>query len=309
MARRAGYASPAYAESLSEFGVPRRLSGSGGSVLERAVPGSSHRDAMGPYPLFACDDWGALREDLAALRNELVAITLVADPFGAHDPDELRRSFDRVTAFKEHFVVDLTTPAAARTHAHHRRNAVRAAREVTVDRCAEPPLVLDECCSLYANLVRRHSIRGIAAFSRTAFAKQLGVPGVAVFRATRESETVGMTIWFVDYDLAYYHLGAYSDTGYRVGASFALFSHALEHFAATGVRWVDLGARAGIRASTEDGLTRFKQGWATATRTAYLCASVLDHSLYAELAATVPGQTDYFPAYRAGEFGTAAPVS
>ena len=52
-----GYMHLGYAESLVEFGTPRELPRSGGWVLERQIPGFSYRDAMGCYPLFACQDW------------------------------------------------------------------------------------------------------------------------------------------------------------------------------------------------------------------------------------------------------------
>ena len=70
-----GYAHPAYAWSLQEFGCPRELPRCGGWVLERQVPGTSERDATGCYPLFACADWGRLREDLDAIGGSLLTQT------------------------------------------------------------------------------------------------------------------------------------------------------------------------------------------------------------------------------------------
>jgi hypothetical protein len=55
---------------------------------------------------------------------------------------------------------------------------------------------------------------------------------------------------------------------------------------------------------TDDGLSRFKRGWATGTRTAYLCGRVLDRREYERMVrAAGAGTTAYFPAYRTGEFG------
>jgi hypothetical protein len=59
-----GYMHPNYAHSLREFGEPRELPGSGGWILERIIPGTPYRDAMGCYPLFACNDWSKLANDL-----------------------------------------------------------------------------------------------------------------------------------------------------------------------------------------------------------------------------------------------------
>ncbi len=43
-----------------------------------------------------------------------------------------------------------------------------------------------------------------------------------------------MILWMVTPEIAYYHLAAYSDVGYEAKASFALFWHCLEAFAAEG---------------------------------------------------------------------------
>ena len=125
---------------------------------------------------------------------------------------------------------------------------------------------------------------------------------MVVWRARREGETVGATLWLQHGDVAYYHLGAYAEAGYRSRASFALFSTAIEAFAAMGVRWLDLGGGAGARpTAADDGLTRFKRGWATASRTVYLCGRVLAPTVYRRLTESLP-PTGYFPAYRQGEF-------
>jgi hypothetical protein len=59
-----------------------------------------------------------------------------------------------------------------------------------------------------------------------------------------------------------------------------------------------------MRRNAEDGLSFFKKGWSTGTRTAFFCGRILDPERYAQLATArgVAG-TDYFPAYREGEFG------
>ena len=300
-----GYLHPSYAESLAEFGTPRALPRSGGWVLERRIPGFDARDAMGCYPLFSCRDWSRLGEDIDGLGGEVVSLALVTDPFGAYDEGHLKECFrDVVVPFKEHFVVDLSRRADEFVHAHHRRNARRALREVTIEECSDPAEFLDEWASLYDVLVRRHAVRGVAAFSRESFARQLAVPGVVALRAVRDGATEGMLLWYVQGDVAYYHLGAYSERGYELRASFALFQHAMELFARRGLGWLCLGAGAGSAAGGESGLSRFKQGWSTGVRTAYFCGRVLDRDRYDEIAlAKGAAPTNYFPAYRQGEFG------
>jgi Acetyltransferase (GNAT) domain len=295
-----GYADPAYAEALAEFGEPRALPRCGGSLLVRRTPGADHLDAIGPYPLFACEDWSGLTEDLSELRDELVSVSLVADPFGGWTLEELQASFpDLMVPFKEHHVVDLSLDVEISSH--HRRNARKALRDVDVEIVDPPADLVDDWIVLYENLVQRHEIKGMAAFSAESFARLFEVPGLVAIRASADGETVGATLWLVSGDVAYYHLGAYSERGYELKASFALFATALEHFGSEGLAWLGLGAGAGVGEGAGDGLDRFKDGWSTGTRTAYLCGRILSPDRYEELSRGA-ASTSYFPAYRAGEF-------
>ena len=112
-----------------------------------------------------------------------------------------------------------------------------------------------------------------------------------------------MTLWYVQNGVAYYHLGACTDEGYHLRATFALFRKALDHFAACGLTHANLGAGAGICTSPDDGLSRFKRGWSTTVRTAYLCGRIFDCEKYDQLTRMRGvGSNNYFPAYRWGEF-------
>ena len=298
-----GYGHPAYAASLAEFGSAQPLSASKGWILKRRIQGYAGCDAIGCYPLFACEDWSNLPDDLHALQGELVSLTLVADPFGNYDETLLRACFpDTLLPFKKHFIIDMNRPLYSWVSEHHHRYARKALQTVTVKRCEQPSLFLDEWITLYQSLIERHAIRGIAAFSRNSFAQQLRVPGMVAFRACVQGKTAGMLLWFVQGNHAYYHLGAYDSRGYEHYASFALFWVALEYFAGIGLRWINLGANPGMSDNQQNGLARFKQGWSTGTRTAYLCGRICNPVHYRELAAARrPAGTGYFPAYRAGE--------
>jgi hypothetical protein len=259
---------------------------------------------MGCYPLFACRDWSQLHIDLETMKRGLISLALVADPFGEYDEAYLRRCFDLVTPFKEHFVVDLHRPINSRTCGHHQRYVRKSLRCVSVERCREPKQFLNEWVELYSTLIERHTIRGIATFSRASFEKQLEVPGLVMFRSLHEDATVGMILWYVQGDVGYYHLGAYSDAGYDVHASFALFWSALEYFADKGLRWINLGAGAGVTGNGGDGLSSFKRGWSTGTRSSYFCGRIFNKEIYTEIVkVTGTSATNYFPAYRNGEFG------
>ena len=298
-----GYLHPKYAESLDSFGAPRELPGSRGTILQRSISGFDYLDAMGCYPIFVCQNWGLLESDLESIEESLVALALVTDPFGEYDVNSLRRSFpDMMIPFKEHFVVDLSHPLDTFVHPHHRRNARQALKVVRVERGANPASFLDDWMDLYQALIEKHHITGIAAFSRESFAGQFRVPGMVAIRAVSNDATVGMLLWYEQGNKAYYHLGAYSTLGYQLGASFALFDYSIRYFAEHQFEWLNLGAGAGL-GSAQSGLNRFKQGWSTGTRTAYFCGRVFDRKKYQELviARNVPA-TDYFPAYRLGEF-------
>ncbi len=300
----AGYANSLYCNSFSEFGLPYFLPLSGGWLLERRISDSDHVDAMGCYPLFACVDWLALVIDLEDIREEFVSVVLVTDPFGNYSEEVLCRAFPDLTRpFKDHFVIDLERFNAKFVHPHHQRKVRRAREVIEVEPCDDPAIFLPEWNALYANLIARHDIRGIPRFSEQSFAEQARVPGLAVTRAVHDGQVVGMNWWFVCDGIGYYHLGAYSDRGYQLGASFALFDRAIDLFQGQGLRWLDLGAGAGLKADAQDGLSRFKRGWANTTRSSYLCGRIFDQTAYQQLvaAANVP-HTKYFPAYRSGEF-------
>lgn len=300
-----GYKSPLYVQSLSEFGTPRELSRSKAWILQRGISGFPYQDAMGCYPLFACRDWSQLHTDLEDLNGEVISLSVVTDPFGDYDEIYLRRCFNAlVTPFKEHFVIKLGPPLESFVSSHHRRNARKGLKNVDVEKCEVPSNFIDDWISLYANLIKRLNLKGITKFSRTSFESQLRVPGITAFRAMYKDSTVGMLLWYVQDEVGYYHLGTCSDQGYELRASFALFWTAIKYFADIDINWLNLGAGAGVKNGGTDGLSRFKRGWSTGTRTVYFCGRVFDHAKYSEIIKERGiFATDYFPAYRNGEFG------
>ena len=304
-----GYANRLYAGSLAAFGEARELVHSGGWLLERPIPHSSYRDAMGSYPLFICRDWSGLPADFKELAGRLVTVTVVADPFGNHTPEKLLQTFEVVRSMKPRFVVDLARVRSSPPSRHHQKRAARAFRRVEVQIHQEGLAFLDEWVELYSHLSSRHSLSGIPAFSREAFRAQLSVPGLVVFRALLHERPVGMHLWYLQNDVAYSHLIALDPSGYKVGAAFALHAAAICHFADT-TRWLDLGGGAGLSVSAEDGLEAFKRGWANDQRPSFLCGRVLSPRVYDELCRGNSQRISYFPAYRAREhartFGSSA---
>ena len=103
--------------------------------------------------------------------------------------------------------------------------------------------------------------------------------------------------------VAYSHLAAFSDAGYKHRVSYGIYWMTLKYLSDRRIRYLDLGASAGIEENPRDGLTKFKVGWSTESRTAYLCGHIFDHDKYLKITKTKGITTmDYFPAYRKGEF-------
>ena len=297
-----GYAHPRYAASLSEFGTPRHLPRSDGWILERPLPGTPFSDAMGCYPMFDCGDWSQLPADLEELRKELVSLTLVPAPFAPYDRALLERCFGRVVHFKDHFVADLSRPVEDIVKRTHRKSARRARRNVDVRVCTRPEDHLDTWADLFSTLAGRHNITGLRAFSQKAFAEQLNIPGMVMFEARADGATVGLDLWYVQDDVAYGHLAACNAHGYKLSASYAT-KWFLMHYFADKVRWIDFGGVAGAKSNGSDGLAKFKQGWSTGTKPVFLCGRIFQLDVYNDLVeARQAGATEYFPAYRTGEF-------
>jgi hypothetical protein len=139
------------------------------------------------------------------------------------------------------------------------------------------------------------------AFSRQSFRAQLALPGLVMFRASRGRQTVGLHLWLQRHDVAYGHLGVTNTDGYASFAAYGLYWSAIEWFSSRAA-WLHLGGSAGVHRTDTDGLAFFKQGWATGTRTAYLCGRCFDQRQYEEiLAVRRMRHGPFFPAYRAGD--------
>lgn len=304
-----GYAHPDYARSLAEYGTPQELPRCGGWLLKRTIPGTPYHDAMGCYPLFACRDWSALKADLDELACDLVSICLVPDPFGQYTLDELRECFpDKFVPFKEHYVLDLQCDLH-KVIKRKTRQAINAAlRHLTVELCDNPMEHLDEWVKTYDHLVERHQLSGIHKFSRESFAVQMTIPGFHLFRALHENRVEAMASSYIQGDVVYGHLLGVSPLGYKLNALYAIFWALIQHFLGK-ARWMDFGGLAGTQTHVESGMASFKQKWASTTRPAYLCGRIFNHRLYDEIVRIkgIP-QTDYFPAYRVGEFRPATPI-
>lgn len=297
-----GYRHPDFVHSLASLGRPLPLHHCGGWIIERDIPGTPYRDAMGPYPIFSCQDWGGVSEDLRDLREHgLISLVLVTDPILDESARNNFRCFDLIQPFKEHYVAELDRPIREIASRHHAYYARKAARSLEVEVVAQPLDYLQEWHALYGTLVARHGITDLRSFSLESFRQLFSIPGLHLLRALHGGRPVGAQLILLQDDVAHAHLAAFSPEGYELGASYLLDWHALEHFSGK-ARLLNWGGGTGNDEGA--GLSRYKQGWATRREMSYLLGAIFDMAAYTSLgggaSATLP---DYFPAYRRGEFG------
>jgi hypothetical protein len=294
------YADPHYAEAFRGLGEAVLVPPWRTSILRRPIPhhavsGGSAHDAMGLYPLTALAAEADLAGGLAWLRDAGdVSVVLVPDPLTAPPPDALARAFAICRPFKTHYVIDRSA-GPVQPSKHHRYEIRRAQRACRVEIV---PLAawLTDWQRLYAQLAERHAIGGVAGFSPDYFRALAGWDALTAFAAFADDRPVAMALWVQRGPIAYYHLAAADEDGYRLGAAYALLAAAIEHFAAAAL--LHLGAGAGRDDDADAGLSRFKRGFANRTVTAHLCGAVLDADRYAALAGARDAAA-FFPAYRA----------
>jgi hypothetical protein len=285
------YASEAYARALAFSGAPLEVPAWGAWVLQRPIAGGL-ADAAGPYPRAVLSPDADLEGGLAALRETgLVSVVLACDPLAGPPPDRLARAFEVCRPFKTHQLIDRAGGYAPGKH--HRYEIRRARARCRIERVGLADHLAD-WSRLYGGLAERHAITGPAAFSDAYFQVLAALPTFEAFAAFVDGQVAAMAIWFEHDCRACNHLGASDALGYANGASYALYDAAIERFADCAL--IDLGGGAGAADDPDDGLVRFKRGFANAAASAHLCGAVLDRPAYQRLSAGKPD--GFFPAYR-----------
>ena len=192
------------------------------------------------------------------LPDDIVSVSLVADPYGAYTPELLESTFDRVVNYKQHYVIGLDQPLEEIGTKHHRREARIALQEIQVERCIDPAGFAAEWDRLYDELRERYGINGIRAFSRSSFEKQLSMPEIVVLQAFCGERMLGAQLYFVQDDVVHCHLGAVNKEGYTCGAFYALDYASFEYFSGK-AKWLDIGGGAGLSSKGSDGLSRYSR--------------------------------------------------
>ncbi len=290
------YASAAYARVFEDIAQPLWVEAWGAYVLTREIPDEGGRDGLGIYPLAPFAPGADLKAGLAWLKDQgLVSIGLVPDPATAPPLADLQAAFALCAPFKTHLLVDYRRPVEFSKH--HRGKVKRALEKVTVEvvSLAEQ---LDAWCGLYGNLIDRHEIGGLSAFSRPAFERLADVEGLTAVAAFVEGVVVSMHLWLADpaSKQGYSLLAATSPEGYRRSAAYAVNDVSLRLLA--DLTCLNLGGGAGLATEQEDGLTYFKRGFSNREVQAYFCGAILDENRYAALSNGMIEAATPFPAYR-----------
>lgn len=269
-----------------------------GHVLLRPVVGIDRVDAASAYPMGGFAAGTEIGDGLDALRARgAICLSVVADPLNSPAPEALAAQADHHKRLKTHYVLDRGL-GPFQPSKHHRYEIRRAHKRVAVDRVILADVMAD-WTRLYDHLADRHGIDPAAQLGPRHFDALAVDPQAVVFAARLESEVVALSIWLSDGDVAHNHLGASSEVGYAAGASYALYSAAIEHL--SGCRRLDLGGMPGLVDDPAHGLARFKRGFANTERATWLSGFILDPEAYsaATVGAGVDPATAYFPAFRA----------
>lgn len=295
------YTSAEYASCLPHIGDPLLLRYSGGWVLKRQIPGSENHDVAGLYPLFCCQNWRGLVEDIHELRDAgFISISAVIDPF--HDVSQafLEQCFpNKLVPFKQHYVVDLKGELNSIISSHHRRYVRTSSRCTDIEEVSSGRDLAHDWLDLYSMLCTRRQIQGgFAMFNNASLSAQLTMPGAVVLKASSRGVVTAMQIWVRNGEYVYYHLGAANEQGYKDRSSFALMWYALNKFKKEGASVADLGGGAGTKNDSTSGLARFKAGWSSEVRWAMFGGVILSLDKYFEL--SKGKRDDYFPQYRGG---------
>lgn len=301
-----GYSHRKYADAMSEFGSPQKLSLCGGYILERKIPGSKYIDAMGLYPFFSCRDWSMVPQDLQNFGKRYISVSLVTDPFATVSLEFLEQYFDIVRPFKTHYVTHFNQPIQNIVRKSSRQDAYKALEMMDVEICHQPIKYLNEWVSLYENIIEKHNVDAINKFSVRSFKFQLEIPGLVMFLGRRGTEIVGAVLYLMHDSVCYGHLAAFTSDGYKIKAFNGILWKALDYMNQRGIQYLSHGGSAGTHEKSDDGLAMFKRGWSNEKRQVYFCGKIYDIENYENICINKKvEQTDYFPAYRSGEFHSA----
>ena len=207
----------------------------------------------------------------------------------------LSAAFAVAESFKQHYVVDQSIQPWAPSK--HHQDEIRRARKrgITVEWTTLGE-ILDDWVMLYAELKARRGFTGLADFGRSSFERLAQCSGLRTAVASLDGRVVGSHLWFWHAGCMWSHLASTNEAGRKAGAAYALYDFSIRE---SGASTVSLGGAAGTVDSEDDGLARFKRGFANRSIFTYLYGAVLDVERYDALCERrQAGTSSFFPGYR-----------
>jgi hypothetical protein len=288
------YARADYAAALGHIGRPVAVPEWDAWVLARPTPCGTREDAVGVYPVTVISDEADLAAGLARLKAAgLVSVVLVAEDRLGPPSAALEPAFDMARPFKSHQILDRDLGPLVYGK-HHRYEIKRALGRVVASEIALGDH-LPAWEALYGELAARHGLGGAHVFPPEHHALLAALPGVRTFAAFIDDRMVSAHVFVTHKGHAMSHLAASAAEGYAAGAAYAVNDLAAQ--ALTDCRVINFGGGAGMNDNPEDGLVRFKRGFANTVAPARLCGAVLDADAYRALSIDTV-DSGFFPAYR-----------
>lgn len=283
-----------YLDALPHLGRPT------GTVLPfpiavRDVPGTAHRDAIGPWPYVPAPAPAELAAALDELRRlGLVSLTLMLAPdTGPADASAYAELGVTLRPLKDHFVVDPARPAAV-VGPRTRRNLAIAARNWEIVEELEPAGLAATAARLYAGLADRRVLSDVTRMPPSHFADLARLPGIAFVTARRGATIGAMVVAAREQgqgrtDLLHLLI---DQEHLATCPGYAVLAHVAREWSRGGP--VYLG---GMPDGPDGpGVGRFKARWANRTSPLLLATAILQPETYATLSAGMEG--GFFPAYR-----------
>jgi len=288
------YASFAYAQAFGHHYRAVHVPAWQTYMLIDRIAGSGYRDATFCYPYSALNPGSNLRDGLEQIKSTgAVSVVLMPDPLYGPPAESMARVFSVKIPFKTNYLIDFQLPL--RISKHHRYE-IRRSQKACEMRVAALSDVLPEWLELYALLTRRHQIDGITRFSNEYFSAIAQMDSFVAIVAESRGCIIAASLWSRFQDIVTNHLGASSEKGYEVGASYAIYAAALELFG--DAKTINLGGASGLRVSPDDGLARFKRGFANREIATTVYGEILRPDVYWRLSALAGRGEEFFPAYR-----------
>lgn len=239
-----------------------------------------------------------IADDLAGLAAAgAVSLTLVSDPFFGPRIERLTEAFDIVRPLKTLFVNNPNRKL--KLGEQHRRNTNKALAVCTVSR-ADLAKNAELCASIYTDFAVARGFVASRLFPVEHFRRLALVPGAELHLVEVGTDVVGFHIWMMHSGVVYSHLTALTAEGRARRGGYALSMFALDAF--RNHDKIVFGGSAGVTDTPNDGLARFKSGFANETAESILCGKIVRPDDYRALSGEITDDQQsgagFFPKYR-----------